>query len=332
MELSPLIRYLIAGELRQDTILTPAGKALVNVPGGSLMYAAAGLAVWDEGVGLLARVGSNYPPDWLDDLAKRGFDCQGIRRLVEPLDARAFHAHLDGETCEHDNPLKHFSRLNLPLPPELLGLGNVQPSAAPLYLRSAELPLDYLDATALHLCPLDMQNQTLLPELLAKGHVTTVTLDPGESIMDPVHWDKIPLLVKGITAFLCSGRKLARLFQGRSADFWDMAETIAGYGCEFVVIKRGGQGQWVYDAASRAKWIVPAYPVQVVDPTGAGDGFCGGFLAGLRFSYDPLEAALWGNISASLTIEGSKPFFALQAMPGLPQSRLEALRQMVRKA
>ena len=86
---------------------------------------------------------------------------------------------------------------------------------------------------------------------------------------------------------------------------------MAAFGCEMVVIRRGEGGQLVYDGARRARWEVPAYPVRVVSPTGAGDAFCGGFLAGYRETYDALEAALCGNISASLVVEGSGPFYAL---------------------
>jgi len=110
-----------------------------------------------------------------------------------------------------------------------------------------------------------------------------------------------------------------------------MAEALAAYGCEMIVIKRGEGGQYLYDSAGRARWEVPAYPSRLVDPGGAGDAFCGGFLAGYRRSYDPLEATLYGNISASLVVEGTGPFYALDALPGLAQARLDALRQNVRR-
>jgi len=42
-----------------------------------------------------------------------------------------------------------------------------------------------------------------------------------------------------------------------------------------------------------------------------------------------LAAVLHGNVSASLVIEGSGPFYALEALPGLAQARLEALRDAV---
>ncbi len=69
----------------------------------------------------------------------------------------------------------------------------------------------------------------------------------------------------------------------------------------------------------------------MVDPSGAGDCILWGFLAGYRNTYDPLEATLIGNITASLVVEGSGPFYALDALPGLAQARLEAIRQGVRR-
>jgi ribokinase len=77
--------------------------------------------------------------------------------------------------------------------------------------------------------------------------------------------------------------------------------------------------------------MIPAYPVQVHNLTSAGDAFCGGFLAGYRTSYDPLYAALCGNISASFSIEGSHPFYAMDALPGLASARLESLKSKVRR-
>jgi ribokinase len=110
-----------------------------------------------------------------------------------------------------------------------------------------------------------------------------------------------------------------------------MAELLASFGCEIIVIKRGERGQLLYDASSRARWEIPSYPSQLVDPTGVGDAFCGGFLAGFRKTFDPLQAVLHGNISASIIIEGRGPLYALDALPGLTQARLEALRQSARR-
>lgn len=333
----PLLRYILLGQLTRDTILPLEGKPQVDIPGGSLFYAAAGLALWGDSCGLVGRVGEDYPQDWLALFDQRRLDRRGIHTLPEAMEVRTFLAYLDENTCQRDNPVSHFARLEEPFPKSLLGYANpisqidsrTQPT--PLSLRMSDIPQDYLDATAAHLCPMDFITHNLIPPALRRGQVTTITLDPGAGYMTPVFWDDIPALVKGLSAFICSETKLSSLFLGRSDDPWEMAETIAGYGCEFVVVKRGARGQYLYDAVSHNGWMVPAYPARIVDPTGAGDAFSGGFLATLRETYDPLEAVLRGGVSASLVMEGSGPFYALDTLPGLPQARLESLRGMVRK-
>ncbi len=121
------------------------------------------------------------------------------------------------------------------------------------------------------------------------------------------------------------------LFQGRTNNLWEMAEALSAYGCEIIVIKGGERGQMLFDAASNVRWEVPNYPARQVNPIGAASAFSGGFLAGYRRTYDPLEATLYGNISASLVVEGFLPTYALDVLPGLPSARLEALRQNVRR-
>ncbi len=75
----------------------------------------------------------------------------------------------------------------------------------------------------------------------------------------------------------------------------------------------------------------PAVPARPADPTGAGDAFAGGFLAGFKLTYDPLEAALHGNIAASLKVEGTGAFYGLTVLEGLAAARLEVLRDLVRE-
>ena len=110
-----------------------------------------------------------------------------------------------------------------------------------------------------------------------------------------------------------------------------MAEALGDHGCEFIVIKRGARGQMLYDSISKKHWEVPAYAARGIDLTGAGDSFCGGFLAGYQKTYDPVQAVLHGSISASLTIEGSGAFHALEALPGLAQARIDSLAGNVRQ-
>ncbi len=73
MSTLPILRFVIAGQLRRNYVLSPQGKALLDVPGGNLLYAAAGMAVWESGIGLIGRVGEDYPQEWLMQLPRTRF-------------------------------------------------------------------------------------------------------------------------------------------------------------------------------------------------------------------------------------------------------------------
>lgn len=329
--------FVIAGRLRRDYLLPPVGRPLIDVPAGDLLYAAAGLAAWEGSIGLLARVGEDYPNEWLHSFEQRGLDTRGIRILPEHLDLRFFQAYLDPLTPQRNNPVAHFARLGLTYPKALLGYqppSEVQDNrkmAEPASPRPADIPEDYLNASAVHLCPLDYLTHNRLIPAFRQGRTSTLTLDPSAAYMTPATWLDVRRLLHGLTAFLPSEEELRALFWGDSNDLWEMAEELAAQGCELIVIKRGGRGQMLYDAPARKRWEIPAYPAHLADPSGAGDSFCGGFLAGYRQTYDPLRAVLYGNVSASLTIEGSGAFHALEALPGLAQARLQSLAEIVRQ-
>lgn len=337
---SPSLSYILAGQLRRDYALLPNGKYYHDIPGGNLLYAAVGMAIWKPEVlpGLIARVGEDFPQEWLEKLATLGFNTLGIRILPQALDLRSFYVYPDLSRRLSEDPVNHFTRLGLELPRALLdyrfkpdNLFDSRTKLVATSLRQSDIPDEYLEATAAHLCPVDYLTHSLLPAVMRQGGVTTVTLDPAVGTMTPTFWDQIPALLTGLTAFLPSEEEIRTLFHGRSADLWEMAETLGVMGCEFIVIKRGERGVYIYDSLTRSRWEIPAYPARLVNPTGAGDAFCGGFLIGYRQFYDPVQAALFGTISASLVIEGSGPFYALDALPGLAQARLEALRESVHK-
>lgn len=333
----PALRFILAGSLRRDFIIDLNGRPHLDIPGGNLPYAAIGLSIWEQGVGLVARIGEDYPQSWLRDWQDRGIDTAGIKILDQTVDLRRFINYADADTPQSDNPVSHFAQRGLPFPKALLGYQNPaqQPDSRTIStihtLRLTDLPSHYLDATAAHLCPLDYLSHSIMLPRIQQGNISTITIEPSKGYMNPNFWDDIPNLVKGVTAFHTNEEKIRALFQSRTTDLWEMAEKISSDGCEMVVIKRKAAGQYLYDAASKTRWMIPAYPSRVVDPTGAGDAFCGGFLAGYRTSYDPIEAALCGNISASLVVEGSGPHYPLEALPGLAQARADSLRSSVRK-
>jgi sugar/nucleoside kinase (ribokinase family) len=331
-------KFIFVGKLQRDYFITAEEKTVLDVLGGNLAYAAVGFKLWEESPpGLMARVGEDYPYEWLADLEQRSFDIRGVTIMPEAVDVRNFYVYTDKATRITGDPVPHFARLGEPFPKALLGYRDSsnaldsKTDLTPVSLRQGDIPEDYMDANAAHLCPVDYLTHSLLPATFRQAGFTTVTLDPAPGYMNPTFFNDVPAIVTGLTAFMPSEEELLALFQGRSDDLWEMAEALSVYGCEFIVIKRGERGQLLYDGTSKTRWEIPAYPAELVNPTGVGDAFCAGFLAGYRQSYDPVEAVLYGNISAAITAEGYGPLFALEVLPGLPQARLESLRQSVRK-
>lgn len=332
-------RNILAGQLRRDFVVLPNGEIRLDVPGGNLLYAAAGLAVWERSPqpGLVSRVGEDFPEEWLAEFSRRGFDVRGINVLDQAIDLRSFYAYRDPTQRVEEDPMAYFSALGQPFPKDLLGYrsGNTGPDSrtrlSPTSLRHIDFVPEFLDATAAHICPIDYLTHSLLPAILRQAGFTFITLDPPPGYMVPAFRDDIASIVTGLNVFLPSEEEARALYHGSSPDLWEIAEIFSSYGCEIIVIKRGERGQLLYDSTTRKRWEIPAYPVEIYDPTGAGDAFCGGFLAGYRRTFDPVHAAVYGNISASLVIEGQGPFYALDSLPSLAEARFDALLQSVRE-
>ena len=328
--------FIFAGQLTRDYVFPPTGQPLLDSPGGNLLYAAGGYAVWGGHPGLVGRVGEDYPRRWLKDMEQRGWEVTGIRIQPGMLDQRNFLAYSEDFELTRINPVSHFAKRGIPFPKALLGY-QPRSDSKPAYGKTdpalptiSDIPSSYLDAGTLHLCPMELAaHQQFLDSL--RGAMRILTLDPSPVIMMPAFQREVRGLVHGLTAFLPSLEEITSFFWGQTHDPWEMAAGIGEIDCEYVVIKCGARGQLLYDAGNRRRWEIPAYPARLADPTGAGDAFCGGFLAGYRKNYDPLEGVLHGNVSASLAIEGSGPFHAMDVTPGLAEARLEALRGMVRE-
>ncbi|HCB01665.1 MAG TPA: hypothetical protein DEP19_04720 [Anaerolineae bacterium] len=329
--------FIIAGKLTREYLLPPQGSPLLDSPGGNLIYTVGGLAVWDKNIGMVARITKEYPQEWLSEFQKRGFDIRGIETAEENFDLRSFIAYTDTHERSHTSVVSHFARREMTFPKTLLGYQprdetikdlRTMDSSSPSAL---DIPKDYHDVTHIHLCPFDFASQSQMVKLFKNASTQTVTLDPAPAYMTPRFWRELRLVLQGVTAFHPSEEEIRALFWGETNDLWDMAKQVSDYGVKFIVIKCGAQGQIMYDSVSKKKYEIPAYPSRVADPTGAGDAFCGGFLAGFQKTGDPLQAVLHGNVSASLKVEGSGAFYPLDVMPGLAEARLHALKEMARQ-
>ena len=99
-------------------------------------------------------------------------------------------------------------------------------------------------------------------------------------------------------------------------------------GPEIVVIKKGGEG--AYLAQGDKRFSTPVFPVdKLIDPTGAGDSFAGGFMGYLAQTETPdfIEAIVYGSAMASFCVEGFGLDALLNADVNLLKQRVESINQ-----
>jgi len=325
---------VLIGRLQREYILPAAAPAHLDCLGGNLAYAAAAFASWGGKAGLVSRVPAGFPLERLGRLKELGFILDGIRQVAEPLDSRFFVVYGEGNKPGYENPITYFAERQLPFPMELLGY---QPHSQYCSktdfvsdsFRVTDMPRLFLEASAAHICPIDYISHKALPSVLKAGMIQTLTMRACSCYMDPIFWEDIRSLISDLTVFMMTDSQALKLFQGRSVNLWEIAEHLASYGPQVVLIQAEDGSTRLYDRMSHQRWIIPAYQVHISDPTGMLDAFDGGFLAEFNRTKEPLEAALCGSISAAMAGEGSGPYFLLEGLQGLKEMRLRVLRQQI---
>lgn len=115
-------------------------------------------------------------------------------------------------------------------------------------------------------------------------------------IAEPAIWDLLPdLAVLSLNHHEL--RRLAAIGDAHTPD--DVINQVPGV----VYVTRGAAGCSVYEAGSHVGDVTAVSPQRVVDPSGAGDSFMAGALAGMRRGYTPLQAARIGATAASFVVE-----------------------------
>ena len=102
-----------------------------------------------------------------------------------------------------------------------------------------------------------------------------------------------------LSTILLINHEEAEQFTGQS-EIFKAASDLLSAGPEIVVIKKGADG--AYLARGDSRYSIPVFPIkQVIDPTGAGDSFAGGFMGYLSQTSEPnfLEAVIVGPAMAS---------------------------------
>jgi ribokinase len=88
----------------------------------------------------------------------------------------------------------------------------------------------------------------------------------------------------------------------------DAANALLASGCRNVILKLGSRGCYVA-LANGTQQLLPAYEVNAIDTTAAGDAFNGALAVALLSGLDPLESASWASAVAAISVTraGAQP-------------------------
>ncbi|MDA1264957.1 MAG: PfkB family carbohydrate kinase [Planctomycetota bacterium] len=269
---------LVIGTLAYDTIETVHDKR-DEALGGSAMYFAVAAAPFTS-PNLVAVVGTDFQQAHLDDLAERGVGISG----VEVAEGKTFRW---GGRYEADWNTRHttFTELNV--------FEHFDPKV-PEEFQSAEFVF--------------LANAHPAIQLKALQQVR----GPHFSVADTMNlWidvalDDLKALLRHVDGLILNDEE-ARMLTGES-NLIQAAQQVMGMGPRYVILKKGEHGAFLL--SEDVHFALPAYPVTVVvDPTGAGDSFAGGFMGSIARAGDTdpetmRKAMLYGTVTASFCVQG----------------------------
>lgn len=269
---------LVVGSLALDTIHNPSGSHEM-VLGGSACFGSLAGSLFCP-VQLVGVVGNDFPDSAVQLFKSREIDLEGLERV----DGKTFHWEgrysddlASRETLVTD--LNVFADFHPKIPEgfrktPFVFLGNIAPA----------LQLEVLD-------------QVQSPELVVADTMNFWIDSKREDLLKVL--ERIDVLIINEE----EGRQLADRFH-----IVEVAKTLMSMGPRIVIIKRGEYGAMLFEGDHI--FSAPAYPCrEVLDPTGAGDSFAGGFLghvaAAQDLSNDTLRrAVIYGSAVASFCVEG----------------------------
>jgi sugar/nucleoside kinase (ribokinase family) len=267
-------RYLTVGHLLVEDVVLPDGRQAPGRLGGDALYAAIGARAFADDVQMVARLGRGFPDDLVRALRDAGYGAglipsghETIRLWVEPGIEGGSRFTFQSGTYVDATPT---------------------PEEIPAALTAG------LDAV--HIAPVPFaQLEALLA--WARPLARVLTVDPHYEHMNEDWSPVLPL----VDAFLPSWAEATSLLGGWPGPE-EAVRAIAALGAPAVAVKLGREGSIGVQHGDVLR--MPAATADPIDPTGCGDAYCGGFLAGLTESGDLRTAMAHGTVAAGFAAEG----------------------------
>jgi sugar/nucleoside kinase (ribokinase family) len=277
-----MIDIATVGWLTMDDIVLLDYSCRPGVLGGGALYSAIGAQIWSDSVGVHSVTGRDVYKDVRTRIALSGLDGEGIG-AIDGGGLQLWLLH-ENETFKRQVPKLHSA------------------TAEDMDRGRGPLPEAYRGVRGFHVAPQTpagtAENVRSLSEL---PHRPVVTVDIlSDEYIDRRLYAHLGFL-HGASAFLPSEQEIMRIWGPSDIGAW-LRETALRLKCHMGA-KLGERGSLICDAESGVLIHTPAHPVTLVDTTGAGDGYCGGFVAGLAAGRPLAECAAMGTVSASYVIE-----------------------------
>ncbi|MCB0383935.1 MAG: bifunctional hydroxymethylpyrimidine kinase/phosphomethylpyrimidine kinase [Bdellovibrionales bacterium] len=270
---------LVVGSVAYDTISTPEGRA-ENTLGGSANYFSLAASLYTQ-INVVGVVGDDYRKEDFELFSKRPVNLQGLQQVP-------------GKTFHWEGRYEGDMNEAITLDTQLNVFANFNPSLPDIYKSSHFVFLANIDPE-LQLKVLDQVDK---PKFVGSDTMNFWIDSSPENLKK---------VLRRVDLLLINEKEAQQLTGNRNTI--QAAREITGMGPRGVVIKRGEYGFVLY--ADEQFFILPAFPVpHVIDPTGAGDTFAGGFfgyLAKLDSGWNLQhlkQACIHGCIMASFTVEG----------------------------
>lgn len=271
------VSIVVVGSVAFDTVTTPFGEGR-EVLGGSATHFSVSASHFAP-VGLVAVVGDDFGPEHRAPLEERGVDLGGLRQVP----GRTFR--WTGEYgYDLNNPKTLDTQLNV------------------FAVWDPEIPAGWDAAPVLFLANIDPELQR---RVLARMRGPRIIAADTMNYWIDSKPEAVRRMLAGVHILLINDAEIRQL-TGRP-NLVEAAEVIHGIGPGVVVVKRGEHGALVFTQTD--VFAVPAFPLRrILDPTGAGDAFAGGFLGHLASRLadpepDYRKAAVVGSVMASFQVE-----------------------------
>jgi sugar/nucleoside kinase (ribokinase family) len=297
---------VIVGTVAFDRIETPFGKT-DRVIGGAATYIALAASNYLQSSKLISVIGDDFPQETLNEMKSRGIDLEGLQiKAGEKSFFWAGRYHYDMNSRDT-------------LETQLNVLADFKPV----------VPESYKDCEFLMLGNLDPAVQMAVVDQLPH-RPRLVVLDTMNFWMD-IALDKLKEVLKKVDVLTINDEEARQLSQEHS--LVKAARKIMAMGPRYLIIKKGEHGALLFHENSA--FFAPALPLEeVIDPTGAGDTFAGGFIGYLastqNLSFDNMKRAIVvGSAMASFTCEKFGPERLLELTKPEIDARVQQFVELV---